>query len=45
MRPGTHGTQVFVFDTTARLVHRTADSPSVAELEALIRRHVPDAAA
>ena len=39
VKPGTHGTQVFVFDAQARLVHRTADNPSAAELEALIRRH------
>jgi protein SCO1 len=39
VKPGTHGTQVFVFDAQARLVHRTADNPSVAEIEALIRRH------
>lgn len=39
VKPGTHGTQVFVFDAQARLVHRTADNPSAAEIEALIRRH------
>lgn len=43
VKPGTHGTQVFVFDAAARLVHRTADNPSPAELEALIRRHAADA--
>lgn len=39
VKPGTHGTQVFVFDAQARLMHRTADNPPAAELEALIRRH------
>lgn len=39
VKPGTHGTQVFVFDAQARLVHRTADNPSAPELEALILRH------
>jgi protein SCO1/2 len=35
-RRGTHTAQVFVFDADARLRHRTADAPALAEVEALL---------
>ncbi len=35
-RPGTHTSQVFVFDRQGRLAYRTGDSPRVAELVALL---------
>jgi len=40
IKHGTHTAQVFVFDREARLVYRTADSPSVDDLEALLTHFV-----
>lgn len=36
VRPGTHGSQVFVFDAAGRLVHRSADPAGAAEVEAAL---------
>lgn len=38
VKPGTHNAQVFVFDARARLVRRTGELPSAAEVsQALLR--------
>lgn len=38
VRPGTHNTQVYVFDAAGRLVQRSGDNPSAAEVEAALAR-------
>jgi protein SCO1/2 len=38
VKPGTHNTQVFVFDAAGRLVQRTGDNPSAADIETALAR-------